>query len=209
MKKHLLVVFILLNTILSAQSDIIFSEIMFWPQSGNNEFIELYNQSSSDSIDLAGYKIKYYISTPDEIISAGEGTILPPLSFAVIFEGDYDQSTGIYKDIIPLNALTLKISDNSFGSSGMANTSNRQILLFNSAGDTVDSVTYSANNSEGFSDEKIILNNDDSVSNWSNSIILNGTPGYKNSVTPKLYDLQITSFSPLNNYGLPGESQHF
>ena len=109
------------------------NEIMFYPSSGNNEFIELYNASTTESIDLDGYKIKYYSSSPDIIQDAGEGTILNPQSYAVLLEGDYDFISGIYNDLIPGDALIIKISDNSFGSTGMSNTSDRPIWLFSPA----------------------------------------------------------------------------
>ena len=110
-------------------SNIILSEIMFKPQPGDNEFIELYNISENEKVDLSGYKIKYQTSNPDSIVSAGSGTILYPKSFAVILQGKYDTANGIYKDIVPSNALILKIYDNSFGSSGMSNSSDRIISL--------------------------------------------------------------------------------
>ncbi len=80
------------------------NEIMFYPATGNNEFIELYNTSSTESVDLNGFSIKYYTSSADIIIDAGEGTVLPPSSFAVILEGDYDFISGIYNNIIPPEA---------------------------------------------------------------------------------------------------------
>jgi hypothetical protein len=170
---------------------------MFIPQSGNNEFIEVYNMSETQSFDLTNHKIIYYTSNADLITSTGSGTILPPKSYAVIFEGDYDFATGIYNSIIPTNALTLKISDNSFGTSGMANTSNRTIWFVNAANDTLDRSTYSANNGTGYSDEKIIMNRDSLAVNWANSLMANGTPGFKNSVTPLDYDLKIKSLGHL------------
>ena len=111
---------------------------MFNPQSGNNEFIEIYNRSETQSFDLSNYKIIYYTSNADVIISAGFGTILPPKSYAVILEGDYDFASGIYNSIIPANALKLKISDNSFGTSGMANTTDRPVWFVNAVNDTLD-----------------------------------------------------------------------
>ena len=203
MKKLLFIFLMLFSSIhLFAQADtsIIFSEIMFNSASGNNEFIELYNLSSTQSVDLSGWKIKYYNSTPDLIVSAGFGTILPPNSYAVIFEGDYDINSGIYSGIVPPNALILKISDNAFGSSGMANTTSRPLWLLKSNNDTVYSYTYSANNPSAISDEKILLKRDSSQTNWSNSLVTNGTPGFKNSVAPNDYDLEISSltFNPLN-----------
>ena len=71
---------------IQSQSDslLILSEVMFYPTSGNNEFVEVYNLSAAESFDLAGYKFKYSTSSPDVFIDAGFGTVLPPLSYAVI-----------------------------------------------------------------------------------------------------------------------------
>jgi len=198
-KKTLLIVLLFLS-IAHPQSDtlLIFSEVMFSPVSGNNEFIEIYNLSPNQSIDLNGYKIKYYTASPDQFIDAGYGTILPPNKFAIIFENDYDIATGIYSSLVPADALILKIADNSFGSTGMANTTSRPLWLLNAANDSVDYYFYSANNSTAISDEKKILNRDSLQTNWANSLVINGTPGFNNSVTPTNYDLQLSSltFSP-------------
>jgi hypothetical protein len=183
-KKLFLIFFFLIISLhyTIAQSGIAFCEIMFAPESGPNEFIEIYNLNNI-AIDLTGYRIKYYTASNDQIISTGGGLILNPHTFAVIFENDYDLINGIYKNIVPSDALVLKISDNSFGSTGMANSSDRTLVLFNNSGDTVDTYTYSANNSNGYSDEKIHLTNNNSNANWANSTNLNGTPGKENSVT--------------------------
>ena len=198
----ILLLILFLPIVISAQveSNIIFSEIMFAPQSGSNEFIELYNISDTESIDLSEYKIKYQTSTPDNIESTGEGTVLPPKSFAVIFEGDYDINSGIYKDLIPPEALILKIEDNSFGSSGMSNSSDRTLYLLDSSDKFLEIYTYTANNQNGISDEKIVLNDDTSQSNWLNSKKYNGTPGFRNSVSPLKFDLAFgaVSIAPLN-----------
>ncbi len=202
MKKIFPLVFLFSTCFIYAQSDVslTFSEVMFYPESGNNEFIEIYNLSSTRSIDLSNYKIKYYTSSPDIITSAGFGTILPPGSYAVILEGDYDLENGIYKDLIPTSALILKISDNSFGSSGMANTTSRQLILFSPNDDTVDVYTYSANNKAGYSDEKILLTKNNSADNWENSKVPDGTPGFKSSVSPLNFDLELSEIkiSPEN-----------
>ncbi|MEE9450247.1 MAG: lamin tail domain-containing protein, partial [Ignavibacteriaceae bacterium] len=183
-----------------AQTDttLILSEIMFYPTSGPNEFIELYNFSEIESIDLDSFKIKYSTSNPDIIIDAGEGTILPPNSFAIILEGDYPFGSGIYDGLIPPEALLLKIDNNSFGSSGMANTSDRPVWLLNTNEDTLEAYFYSANNSAAVSDEKIEMIQDSSASNWANSNVTNGTPGFQNSVTPVQFDLAMSSliFNP-------------
>jgi hypothetical protein len=188
-------------SILASSNDtcIIISEVMFYAVSGNNEFIELYNRSETETIDLQNFTIKYYTSKPDTIISAGYGTLLAPKSYAVIFEGDYDFSNGLYKSIVPASALRLKITKNAFGSNGMSNTSNRPLWLINSVNDTIDVYTYSADNKSGYSDEKLFMNRDTSAVNWKNSIKYLGTPGYQNSVIPYVDDLRISVFSSSPN----------
>jgi len=179
---------------------------MFYPQSGNNEFIEVYNLSSTLTFDLSNYKIKIQTSNEDIISDAGFGTLLAPLSYAVIFEGDYDLSSGIYSKIISSEALLLKIADNSFGASGMSNSSDRTVCLKNSNGDTIDSHTYTADNNIAASEEKIILNKDSSRGNWGNSLRINGSPGFRNSVTPCSFDLAFSSLSILPKVILEGEN---
>lgn len=164
---------------------------MFSPDGSDNEFIEIYNLSETDTIDLAGYRIIYYTSSPDLITFHEAGTKLLPNSFAVIFEGDYNFNDDHYGSLIPKDALVLKIDNKAFGSSGMSNSSDRSISVVSPEGDTVDTYTYSANNSAGYSDEKITLSGDNSESNWLNSRLLNGTPGNSNSVSPKQFDLVI------------------
>jgi len=197
MKKEIIFSVILLFTVnLLPQTDtsLTFNEVMFKTNSGtNSEFIELYNTSSTDTIDLNNFKIKYYTSSADVIVSAGFGTLLPPKSYAVIFEGDYDLSTGIYNGLVPASALILKLNNNAFGSSGMSNSGSRQLILMNSAGDTLEVYTYSANNPKNISDEKIETNKNNSGANWTNSIQVYGTPGFRNSVTPLNFDLALSS----------------
>ena len=176
-------------------SSLILNEIMFYPSSGNNEFIEIYNTSTTESIDLDGFKIKYSSSSPDMITDAGEGTILNPQSYAVLFEADYDFVSGIYNSLIPAEALIIKITDNYFGSTGMANTADRPVWLLSAMDDTLDVYTYSADNTQTHSDEKIHFNSDSSQVNWSNSIPVNGTPGFRNSVTLLSLDLGVSSIN--------------
>lgn len=197
MYKKIFPIIIIFNTIAFSQADtsLILSEVMFYPLSGPNEFIELYNRSETESIDINGYKIKYHTSNPDVIINAGQGTILPPKSFAIILEGDYPFGSGIYDGLIPPEALVVKISDNAFGTNGMANTESRPVWLLRANNDTLESYTYSANNPQGRSDEKKVMIKDSSQTNWANSLVANGSPGFTNSVTPVQFDLQLSSIS--------------
>lgn len=185
---------LLYSSIGFAQTSLKLNEIMFYPVSGNNEFIEIYNTGLT-SVDMYGLGLKYYNSSPDFITSTGQGTVLEPLSYAVIFEADYDIESGIYSNLIPPQALILKITDNYFGSTGMANTSDRPVWLLSANGDTLDVYTYSADNTQAHSDEKIAAGTDSSQSNWLNSVYPSGTPGFLNSVAPVDYDLEMESIT--------------
>lgn len=172
-------------------SPLTFSEIMFYPSESNGEFVEIYNTSTTETVDLSNYKFKYYTSSNNNLIPLLGGTKLAPQKFAVILQGNYDFENGIYKTLIPSDAIVLKVSTNNFGSSGMANTTSRTVYLIDPSGQTIDTYTYSADNSAGVSDEKIILNKDNSSSNWQNALRTHGTPGFKNSVSPVDYDLLV------------------
>ncbi|MEW6703166.1 MAG: lamin tail domain-containing protein [Bacteroidota bacterium] len=184
--------FLVLNLLAQTGSSLTFSEVMFRPIETNGEFVEIYNTSTTEIIDLAGFKFKYYTSTNDNIVAFIGGTKLAPGKFAVILENDYDYNNGVYKKLIPPDVIVLKISDASFGTSGMANTTSRDIYLISSQNQTIDTYLYSADNSDGYTDEKIILDKNNNALNWKNSTKLNGTPGTKNSVSPLDYDLGIT-----------------
>jgi len=91
MIKKIFFLFIFVPHINFSQTDtlLIFSEVMFSPTSGNNEFIEVYNLSSTQAVDLNGFSIKYYSSNADQIVDAGFGTTILPNSYAIVFENDY------------------------------------------------------------------------------------------------------------------------
>ena len=175
-----------------------FSEVMFYQPQANCEFVEVYNYSLTDTISLVGLKFKYENSNTDSTTIFSGNTKLPPRRFAIIFEGDYDFENSYYN--IPDTVTILKLVDNNFGSSGMSNSSDKTLRLISASGDTLSVYTYSANNSKGFSDEKIFPWQNINSNNWENSIYQNGTPGIKNSVTPFNYDLAIENVSLSSNF---------
>ena len=179
---------------------------MFSPSATNSEFVEIVNNSEINTIDLSQYKILYHTSTTsDALVSINSEYNLLPKQYVIILEGDYDFENGIYKELIPQDALVLKIDDNSFGSRGMANTADRNIYLLDDNNDTVDVYTYSANNEDGISDERYILSED----NWDNSYVMNGTPGFRNSISPKKNDIAILSFTATNTNLIVGNNFQF
>ena len=187
-------------------STLTFSEIMFNPAETNGEFVEIYNTSTTQSVDLTGFKFKYYTSSNNSIVVFSGGLILGPGKFAVILQGSYDYVNGTYKNLIPADALVLKISSNSFGSLGMANTTNRDVYLINADGIVIDSYIYSADNGTGLSDEKYLLTKDNNAANWKNSIRVSGTPGARNSISPFNYDLKISFIGITPAQVIPADS---
>lgn len=183
-------------------STLTFTEIMFNPSESNGEFIEIYNTSITQTVNLTGFKIKYYTSNADNLVSFIGGMDLGPGKYAVIIENDYDYNNGVYKNLIPADAIVLKIADASFGTSGMANTTSRDVSLLNPTDVVIETYTYSADNNAGISDEKYIINNDNSSTNWRNGTNANGTPGKINSVTPITYlhnlTVRLNSLTPAN-----------
>lgn len=193
------------NFFAQSGSALTFSEIMFSPSETNGEFVEIYNTSATETIDLTNYKFKYSTASNNNIVAFIGGMLLGPGKFAVILQGNYDYNSGIYKTLIPSDALILKTGSNNFGSAGMNNSVSNTLLLINAADITIDTYTYSANNSAGYSDEKLILNKNNDASNWKNSSKFHGTPGRINSVAIKKFDLSIKSISSQTRYPSFGE----
>ncbi|OQX86574.1 hypothetical protein B6D60_06020 [candidate division KSB1 bacterium 4484_87] len=197
---NLLFLFSLLVFPSRGQAQIILSEIMFDPAGSEyyDEFIEIYNTSQSDTVDLSGWQISDGVAA-DFIIAHVAGTKIAPGQFGLILDPGYFEHSNQYDDLIPQNALILTIDNSSFGSGGLSNSTPETIILINSTGDTVVQYLYSIDNESGHSDEKIRMTDDDSPANWANSKQMNGTPGFRNSVSPLNFDLELASifFSPL------------
>ena len=177
-------------SVVQLNAQITFSEVMFDLEGSDyhDEFIEIYNLSESDSIDLAGWYLSDSINI-DDIIHAGEGMSLAPLSFAVILDGSYFENSTLYDAIIPDSALILTIDGGAFSLNGLTNTVPKTLSLFNADSQLIDTYRYSIDNKPSYSDEKILMNSDNSVFNWGNSLIKLGTPGYRNSISPHNFDL--------------------
>lgn len=174
---------------------ITFSEVMFDPAGpeSSDEFIELFNYGSQP-VDLLHWTVGDTVGS-DQIVNAGTGTILLPGQFGILFDSNYDIPTGSYAQVIPTNAVVLKIDGSTFGgsSSGLTNSVARPLFLISTGGDTVSAYRYSTGNAENRSDEKIDLRGDNTALNWGNGTTSGGTPGYINSISPVDYDAAIDS----------------
>lgn len=182
--------------LVSASAQITFTEVMYDVATNeyHDEFIEIFNLSYADTIEISGWRFSDS-SGVDEIIPAYDDSKLVPRSFAVILDGSYFGNSTVYDTIIPPDVLILKVSDNSLGNSGLANTRPEYLSIVDSTGDTLATYRYSIGNTPGFSDEKILIDGDNSVLNWGESLIEGGTPGKINSVSPKNIDVGLSENS--------------
>ena len=176
--------------IMPLKAQVTFTEVMFDLEGADyhDEFIEVYNLSTTDSVNFTGWYLSDSTNI-DKLTEAGEGISLAPLSFAVILDGSYFENSTTYDDIIPDSALIITIDGGAFSLNGLTNSVPKTLSLFDADSQLVDSYRYSIDNRPSFSDEKILINTDNSVSNWGNSLIKLGTPGFRNSISP--YDLDI------------------
>ncbi|RMD95923.1 MAG: lamin tail domain-containing protein, partial [Calditrichaeota bacterium] len=181
---------LLLYTTLQAQ--ITLTEVMYNPigPEATDEFIEIYNTSATDTVNLRGYRVGDG-SLQEPIISPDSLYYLLPGQFAVIFDLDYLSQSNSYDDLIPASAKILAVDDKTLGSGGLSNSRSETVLVIDAAGDTVSSYAYLPGNPPGISIEKIDLSGGDRADNWANSLFVNGTPGRNNSVTPKDFDLSL------------------
>jgi len=170
----------------------VLTEIMFNPagDESTGEWIEIYNPGDS-AVSLSGWRIaigsgRQALQLPPGAHPGEASWRLAPGAYALIRDLPYwaagspgDSTAG--PDSVPLFAASLTLP----------NTTETAVRLVNPAGEILSEYTYTVDNPEGFSDEKILPAGPDSPENWTNSAARSGTPGRRNSVTPRDRDLQI------------------
>jgi hypothetical protein len=175
-------------------SQMVLSEIMFNPEGDDqyNEYIEVFNTSHSDSVDLN----QWLVSDGERLNSIVEyerGTVLAPRSYALIFAYKYFTDSQHYREVIPPEALVLSSSHSTLGLNGLANSRPETISLFTPDTTEVASWTYTVPNADGFSEEKKVVDYPDEDKNWGDAIVPGGTPGYANSIAPLDFDLAFVA----------------
>lgn len=176
-------------------SQIVLTEIMFDPigPESSDEFVEIFNLSETDSVDLAGYKLSD--GTGEDLLKdAGEGMVLRPRQYGVILDPDYFGQSTSYDLLIPGETLILTIEGSTFGSAGLSNSKSETVSLIDPSGRVVETYTYSLGNRPGYSDERIDFTKGNIPENWQDSRVLLGTPGAPNSVARCSNDLGISFF---------------
>jgi hypothetical protein len=174
-------------------SQIVLSEIMYDPAGSEHtdEFVELFNLSQTDSIDLSGWKIGDG-TDEDGITNTGQGLRIAPQQYGLILDADYFEKSNQYEALIPEGALILTVNGSTLGSGGLSNSRAETVTIFDSSHQLIAEYEYSPGNLSGHSIEKINLSGPDAGENWTQSLELNGTPGSRNSVAPLMYDLSLT-----------------
>jgi len=164
-------------------SQITLTEVLFDPlgSEATDEFVEVFNTSQLDTIDLNGWRLGDESGT-DPIVDAGHGLLLHPRQVAVILDPDYFHQSTSYDTLIPPDALVITVEGANLGSGGLSNSRSETVILLDHSGTAVGCYAYHIGNTPGHSDEKLDVFGPDSSFNWRDSYVVLGTPGRKNSV---------------------------
>ena len=184
---------IVFSQTIPVSQQILITEIMYDLDGSDspNEFVELYNPSTTDTLNLDGWSIQDRSST-DELIESGYGLKIPPLFYGLILEGDYAIDSGLYQSTIPENAILIKVDDSSIGNGLSASDS---LFLLDSTGLIIETLGWEDWVQDGFSLERIRLHIENNPSNWSQSLDSLGSPGLMNSVRPDSIDFAIAGIT--------------
>ena len=192
--------FIFLPSFIAGQ--ILITEIMYDLDGSDspNEFVEIYNLSVADSVDLTGWQI-IDRSYADDLVDSGYGLFIPPGSYGLIFEGDYNFNTGIYADSIPAGVVLIKVDDSSIGN-GLSTSDS--LFLISATGVVQDSVGWTDIAADGYSIEKVRVEFPNTPANWLSSTDSLGTPGNINSVEPLTIDGELIADSLIADPSVAG-----
>ena len=187
-KKIISILFLIFIQFINSQ--IVITEVMF-DTAGNeshDEFVEIYNNTDT-TIDLSGWMLSDDAETDILIKYNGfDDMILQPNQYCIIMDSSYDLNSTYYESLIPDSVLRIIINDGSFGQYGLSNSYDETVTLYDNDSVVVSSYTYLNDQDAGFSDERVNF----FENNWGNSKILDGTPGFKNSVSYYDNDLELT-----------------
>ena len=193
------IIFLFLVLLPTTEANLIINEVMYSPSDGN-EWVEIYNNETFP-LNLTFFQFSDLQSTDTlEVCPFSNSTLeIQPNEYALIT----DQDTTLY-NILSFNGTKLCVDDNSLGN-GLSNSGD-SVTIFSTTFNI--SIDYSniALTDNGYSLELVEFGNA-----WKQSLIINGTPGYKNSnvfINISVIDvLEITEFLPdpqgLDNAAIP------
>ncbi len=165
-----------------------FSEFLIDPSDDNTgEFIEVYNAG-----DAALLLSRFFLADAQDTdrICPFPDSLLLPGHYGLLLDPNY---AGEYEALIPDSVPRFTIDDARFGMYGLSNSTPKPFALLDEDRQVCDLyVTGSpAFPKAGYSIER--YSPDDTL--WQASIIMNGTPGYRNSTAQKPQQLEISSLA--------------
>ncbi len=163
-----------------ARAQVVLTEVMFDPAGGDatDEFVEIVNLSPR-SVDLKGWRLADCAEA--DFLVGLDGLRLGPGQYGLILDPDYFEGARPY-DPFPVGALLLTVDDKALGRGGLGNGAPERVALLDAVGDTVAAYTTSPGNPPGHSDEKVALDGGNGPSNWTDALVIGGTPGGPNSI---------------------------
>ncbi|MBI5403758.1 MAG: lamin tail domain-containing protein [Ignavibacteriae bacterium] len=185
--KKLLVFCFLFLAVLSLKAQVIINEVMYAPAANTEkEWFEIYN-SSPAAVNLMNWKWKDATTTYRTITTVS--TILNPGQYAIVC-----QDTAAVRQYHPgLTGVLFQTTWNPL------NNDNDDLIIYDGSGLSVDSLHYTSSwgGASGNSlERKNPLAPTNNSSNWGTSIdVQKSSPNRLNSLTPKNYDLYLSSFT--------------
>lgn len=174
-------------------SDLLVSEVMSNPQGSEyeNEFIEVYN-ASNHVIHINGWVLSDGNGV-DTIAEWVGPTGIGAGKFGLILDPGYNFTEGPYAEYLNDSLAIFTIStDASLGSGGLANSA-ESVVIYDPDSLNVTSMHWITATDNGYSWERSQMDGADSTAIWRQSLVLNGTPGTQNSVTPPAQNIALGS----------------
>ena len=206
--------FLLFGLFCTLNAQILLNEFMIDPDNDNTgEFIEIYNAGDS-FVDMSRFFICDAQDT-DAVIPFPDSLLLPG-QYGLILDPDY---FGEYDFFIPDSIPRFTITDSRFGKYGISNSTSKLFSLLSFDYQILDS--YQTGNPSWPNSEYSIERFRWQDTLCQTSLAISGTPGFRNSVSPKELDMKISSLQCevqdnrlyisflLNNTGLENMSEYY
>ncbi len=175
---------------------IVINEIMYAPTSPEPEWVEIYN-TTRDSINLKNWKISDNTLVKATIVT--KDCFIQPLGYVIVAK---DSNIFAVHPSIP--APVLKVNFPALNNTGDA------VVLYDSTGRTIDSLAYTSSwgGQNGYSlERKLSSEPSTQQSNWgTSSDIERSTPGRKNSIALRVFDLAVKELTLSPQFPIAGDN---
>ncbi|MCK5457654.1 MAG: lamin tail domain-containing protein, partial [Melioribacteraceae bacterium] len=167
------------------RNTLVINEILYSPINGEPEWIELYN-TSNEEVNLKNWLVSDIYTTPKIIEITDQKLLIQGNEYFVIAK---DSTIWEYHKSIVSSVLITNFANLNNDIDG--------VVLKDQYGNLIDSVQYkfSWGGTSGHSlERRFHTDKSNDSTNWNSSIDIElSTPGKKNSITPKNFDLKISS----------------